>query len=119
MFYVGTFVGYPQAIRLALDFFVFGGRVICAAPSVWHERIFAWNPDIQAYASLTPDPERPWVVSFEIVTVDWSFGSATLREGVFVFEGHPPIQWFVSEDYPYIEYYIEPSHPKYSISAVE
>jgi hypothetical protein len=118
-FWSGTFVGAPQASGLAIDFFVDGGRVVCAAPSVWHERIFAWNPDVQAYARLAADPEMPWVVSFEIVSIDWSFEFATYREGAFVFSGHPPVWWVVSEDHPYFEYLIRPARDRYAIYYTE
>lgn len=111
-FWYGTFIGHPQASELALYFFIGNGRIVCSAPSIWRERIFPWNPDMQAYARLAANPETPWVVSFEVITIDWSFAFGTYREGVFVPSGHPPVWWVVSEDYALFEYNISPSDMK-------
>lgn len=103
-FWFGNFVGWPSASELDIYFFVSGERIICVSPESWRRRQFWWDADMQAYARLTPEPDLPWIVRFEVITVDFSMVSAVYREGAFAFSGHPPIWWVVSTDYPYFEY---------------
>jgi len=108
-FWFGNFVGDSSASQLEIYFFISGERIICAGPYEWRNRTFPWHPDVQAYSRLFPEPNMPWVVKFETISVDFSMEFAVYREGAFVFSGHPPVWWIVSEDYQYFEYLLSVS----------
>lgn len=107
--WVGSFEGYPTGCWLDLDYLVRDGRIIGDAPMEWSNgRMFYWDPEMRAYARLAADPEVPWLIRFEVITINYTIDSGVYRQGVFEYSGSPPQWWVVSSFYPYWIYELKP-----------